>query len=537
VGAFVEHVESVPTLHVVNLQQNDKITPDRIRILDMLLKHRVTSEQNAAAAAEQKAESALRTSQSEFRVQDDSNNPMFPSEEVNLWDADNDNQGYFDFGDEVELAAEEAILVSTGRELLSLALGQTEESMYDDEDADMKAYHGDGEILELPMPYTRQLTQQWDMALAWGAFGSQHVVQGSDGGITDEEDAMMISQAHCKLYVKRVVLSPATGPMQDLRKGVLDEIVTHMNGHPNMAPLLAMSKTDEAHQQECAFVYQTASHGRTLHEILTNRQYRGMLSWPIRLRIARQIAHALEFLHNPSTSSVRIKSFYGDLQPNNIIVSMDTPDSNTVEVMVQLLDAGLSRLIGTDRERFQKGDTVFGSRAYRCPRYERGSCNYDQASDMFAFGIILAELWTSKVQKSSPLQPLPQPGATNNNSNNNANNNTNSQKPASTPSPNKKKKNRKKKGKGGNSNNNQNARNNNTAPKTNTNTMAYDVYYDHLLVQRPLNPDPLAGPLMRPELPQVFGKLIQYCTNVNPKLRPTAAQVGHALDNLLKIVG
>jgi serine/threonine protein kinase len=164
------------------------------------------------------------------------------------------------------------------------------------------------------------------------------------------------------------------------------------------------------------------------------------------------VASALDYLHSGGPD--RKQLFHGDVHPSNIYVSSDY-------ATVQLSDAGWSRLVATDRETFRSGDVVFGARAYRCPRYERGSCAYDASSDMFSLGVVLAELMTGQLQRSKSKE---------------------------------------------------------------SSGMAYDVYYEHIVTQKDISTDAAAGPIAA-GIKQSLEQVMISCMSPMPARRPTAKTV------------
>ena len=110
------------------------------------------------------------------------------------------------------------------------------------------------------------------------------------------------------------------------------------------------------------------------------------MTWKNRLQIFCCLANALHFLHIGGRRS----KFHGDIKSENVFV--------TSNYTAQIMDCGVSQLIATDGARFRGGDVVFGSRGYRCPRYERGSRKYSPESDIFSLGIVIVELCTGRIQ-------------------------------------------------------------------------------------------------------------------------------------------
>lgn len=98
-----------------------------------------------------------------------------------------------------------------------------------------------------------------------------------------------------------------------------------------------------------------------------------------RLKVAFQIADAMEFLHS-------LNIIYRDLKPENIGVDMDGS--------VKLFDFGLAKELRPEKRTEEgkynlTGNT--GSRRYMAPEVAK-SIPYDQSVDVFSFGILLWEL-------------------------------------------------------------------------------------------------------------------------------------------------
>ncbi len=134
------------------------------------------------------------------------------------------------------------------------------------------------------------------------------------------------------------------------------------------------------------------------------------------LRIARQIADALEAAHEKGIT-------HRDLKPANIKVK---PDGT-----VKVLDFGLAKLGGTPTARSEDSPTIsmaatqagviLGTAAYMSPEQARGK-QVDRRADIWAFGVVLYELLTGKrlfqgedltdtlarvVRDQSDLSPVP----------------------------------------------------------------------------------------------------------------------------------
>jgi serine/threonine protein kinase len=248
------------------------------------------------------------------------------------------------------------------------------------------------------------------------------------------------------------------------------------------------------------FVYHLPPGSRSLAEALRcdDRGAAGpSLSWIQRLELLLGVASALHVLHSTTPTSAANGSttgstttghrVHGDVSSKTIYVANDptTTDDNdsttttTDTCTVHMLDGALYRLpVVADPWRCLAGDVLYGTRGYRCPRYERGSCRYDGASDMFAFGIVAAEVLTGRLQLSKQQQQQHEPGV--------------------------------------------------------NGTAAWDVYYECVLSQLPLVADPILGPPPVPETVTVLGRIIGLCLHPNVHQRPSAAFVVSLLAQLVQ---
>ncbi|XP_044465218.1 LEAF RUST 10 DISEASE-RESISTANCE LOCUS RECEPTOR-LIKE PROTEIN KINASE-like 1.2 isoform X2 [Mangifera indica] len=145
--------------------------------------------------------------------------------------------------------------------------------------------------------------------------------------------------------------------------------------HQNLVSLYGCTSR---HSRELLLVYDYLPNGTVADHLHGPRAKPGALPWPTRLKIAKETASALTYLH---ASEI----IHRDVKTNNILL-----DNN---FCVKVADFGLSRLFPTDVTHISTAPQ--GTPGYVDPEYHQ-CYQLTNKSDVFSFGVVLIELISSK---------------------------------------------------------------------------------------------------------------------------------------------
>ncbi|ONK81007.1 uncharacterized protein A4U43_C01F24240 [Asparagus officinalis] len=124
-------------------------------------------------------------------------------------------------------------------------------------------------------------------------------------------------------------------------------------------------------------VYEFVANGSLDNWIFPKKLHNQCLSWPLRYRVAIDVAKALAYLHH----DCRARVLHLDVKPENILL--------TEGFHAVVSDFGLSKLMKRDESRIVM--TVRGTRGYLAPEWllDRG---VTEKSDVYSYGMVLFEL-------------------------------------------------------------------------------------------------------------------------------------------------
>ena len=159
------------------------------------------------------------------------------------------------------------------------------------------------------------------------------------------------------------------------------EVLSQLH-HPNIVLLLG------ACPESGCLIYEYMENG-SLEDYILHREGKLQLPWFTRFRIVFEIACGLAFLHYSKPEPI----VHRDLKPGNILL-----DRNYVS---KIGDVGLAKLISDvvpDNITEYRDSVIAGTLFYMDPEYQRTG-TIRPKSDLYAFGIIILQLLTSRHPK------------------------------------------------------------------------------------------------------------------------------------------
>ncbi|MCA9264222.1 MAG: serine/threonine protein kinase [Planctomycetales bacterium] len=148
------------------------------------------------------------------------------------------------------------------------------------------------------------------------------------------------------------------------------EILSKLN-HPNVVAFVGYGR----HERQLFYVMEYLNSG-TLADVLRNS---GPLSWPEAAECGRQLAIALQHLHNNGV-------IHRDVKPGNVYLTDDG--------RLKLGDFGIAR--DTQAMRLTDTGLTVGTYAYMSPELVRGESAVTGKSDLYSLGCLLFEILVGK---------------------------------------------------------------------------------------------------------------------------------------------
>ncbi|MBE5819545.1 MAG: Stk1 family PASTA domain-containing Ser/Thr kinase [Clostridiales bacterium] len=141
--------------------------------------------------------------------------------------------------------------------------------------------------------------------------------------------------------------------------------------HPNIVSVYDVGQEGNLH-----YIVMELVKGKTLKEIIVED---GKLGWRWSLKVATQIASALESAHKKNI-------IHRDIKPHNIIITEDG--------VAKVTDFGIAKAVSNST--MTAFGTTIGSVHYFSPEHARGSIT-DAKSDLYSLGVVMYEMVTGKV--------------------------------------------------------------------------------------------------------------------------------------------
>ncbi|GJZ40412.1 probable serine/threonine-protein kinase PBL19 [Tanacetum coccineum] len=229
-------------------------------------------------------------------------------------------------------------------------------------------------------PTTLRAFKLAELNLATSNFNQSTMI--GKGGFGNVHKGIIQSLENPSVDVSVAVKRGKRGP-QERRQWETEVKILGEVKHPNLVELVGYCNEDSKDESNCLLVYEYMPNG-SLDDHLSGKS-NIYLSWSMRLKIAKDAATGLIYLHEGM--GVDRQLIFRDFKPSNILLDR--------QMNAKLSDFGFARQGPQDGRTHISTATVVGTKGYAAPEYVQTG-RLTAKIDVWSYGIFLKELITGR---------------------------------------------------------------------------------------------------------------------------------------------